>query len=208
MKRGVLLRGFLALGVIWGLVFVVTLWAEDRKATPEKVAAVIEGGEFADWSGRDGSEMSDEEKVSRRAKLDEVGEMLARLDLRERKEILGEKDLMGLFFKLSDEEKGYLVDELFSENAERLMAVFDRLRPEERQMMVERSMRMMTEGAGAEALEKLQKEDPELMKRIIKKGFTTYFKEASLETKMSMLPFMDTVGEIVRGFAKPELPGL
>jgi hypothetical protein len=71
--------------------------------------------------------------------------------------------------------------------------------------MVERSVRDMTDGKGADALARLKEEDPEILKVVIKKGFKAYYQGASADTKMSLLPFMDAVGEVVQGFAKPKV---
>ena len=40
---------------------------------------------------------------------------------------------------------------------------------------------------------------------VISKGFSSYYQDASADIKMSLLPFMDAVGEIVQGFAKPKV---
>lgn len=208
MTKGILFRGLSALGVTWGLVIWVVAWSAERKASPEKVVTAIEEGGFEDWSERGASGMPAETREARRAKIDEVVAILSELDLRERKEISGAEELLTLFSKLSGEEKVYLVDLLFSQNSRRIMNLFDRLDPKAREKMIERAMREMTEGPGAEALAKLKETDPELVDLVVKKGIKSYFMEASVETKMALLPFMDAVGEMVQGFGKPRAEGL
>ena len=88
------------------------------------------------------------------------------------------------------------------------MESFDQMDPEERERMVERSAQDMTSGKGAEALARLKEEDPEVLDLVIKKGFKAYYQGASANTKMALLPFMDAVGEVVQGFAKPGGGGL
>lgn len=203
-----MIRGLLALGVTWGLVVLVISWTGKEKATPEKVTVAIEEGGFADWSARDAAEMPAATREARRQKMAEVVGMISELDLRERKEISGAAELLSLFARLSDEEKVYLVDLLFNKNAKRMMGLFDRLGPKAREKMIERAMREMTEGEGAEALAKLKETDPELVDLVVRKGIKAYFMDASVETKMALLPFMDAVGEMVRGFGKPRAEGL
>ena len=74
--------------------------------------------------------------------------------------------------------------------------------------MVQRSVRDMTNGQGAEALARLKEEDPDVLRLVIKKGFKAYYQGASADTKMSLLPFMDAVSEVIQVFAKPGGGGL
>jgi hypothetical protein len=160
---------------------------------------------FEDWSkgGTDGySEARSDQRLKR---IDEIAETLNRLDLRQRKQLDEQGDVIEMFFRLSKKEKLHFVDLIFNENMERLMESFDEMPPEEREKMVERTVRDMTDGKGAEALARLKEEDPEILNLVIKKGFKAYYQGASADTKMSLLPFMDAVGEVVQGFAKPKV---
>lgn len=208
MNKGILLRGAVVLGLIWAIVWGVTTWSGGKKATPEKVTEMIEAGDFEDWSEADASGFSASQKKARLARLDEVGEVLNRLDLRQRKQLDEQGDLFQLFFRLSREEKLHFINITFNKSAERLMESFDQMDPEERERMVERSVQDMTSGKGAEALARLKAEDPEVLDIVIKKGFKAYYQGASANTKMALLPFMDAVGEVVKGFAKPGGGGL
>ena len=208
MNKAVLLRGAVVLGLIWAIVWGVTSWSGGKKATPEKVTEMIEEGEFEDWSEADSSGFSQARKKARLARLDNVGEVLTRLDLRQRKQLDEQGDLFNLFFRLSREEKLHFINITFNKSAERLMESFDQMPPEEREQMVQRSVRDMSSGQGAEALARLKEEDPEILNLVIKKGFKAYYQGASADTKMSLLPFMDAVGEVVQGFAKPGGGGL
>lgn len=205
MNQGTILRGVALLGTIWAIVWGVTSWSGERKATPEKVTGIIEEAEFEDWSRSDVSQYSQAQKDSRMARLNEMGEMLNQLDIRERKQLEDEGKLTELFFKLSDEEKIYFVNMTFTKSAERIMESFDGMDPEERERFVERGVRDMTEGKGAEVLARLKEENPEILSLVIKNGFKAYYQGASAETKMDLLPFMSAVGEVVQGFAKPEV---
>ncbi|MFT6379025.1 MAG: hypothetical protein ACI9NQ_001466 [Paracoccaceae bacterium] len=208
MNKGTLLRGAVVLGLIWAIVWGVTSWSGGQKATPEKVTEMIEAGDFEDWSEADSSGFSASQKKARLARLDDVGEVLSRLDLRQRKQLDEQGDLFNLFFRLSREEKLHFINLTFNKSAERLMESFDQMDPEERERMVERSAQDMTSGKGAEALARLKEEDPEVLDLVIKKGFKAYYQGASANTKMALLPFMDAVGEVVQGFAKPGGGGL
>ena len=193
------------LGLIWVVVWGITGWSGARKATPEKVSGMIGAAEFEDWSFGDMTNSSGLRSEQRLERIDEIAGTLNRLDLRQRKQLDEQGDVIEMFFRFSKKEKLHFVDLIFNENMERLMESFDEMAPEERQKMVERSVRDMTDGKGAEALARLTEEDPEILKEVISEGFKAYYQGASADTKMSLLPFMDAVGEVVQGFAKPKV---
>jgi flagellar motility protein MotE (MotC chaperone) len=205
MNMGTLLRGSILLGLIWAVVWGVTSWSGARKATPEKVSGMIGQADFEDWSVKEMISYSESRREQRIESIDEIAGTLNRLDLRQRKQLDEQGEVIEMFFRFSKEEKLRFVDLIFNENMERLMKSFDEMPSEERQKMVERSVQDMTDGKGAEALARLKEEDPEILNVVISKGFSSYYQGASADIKMSLLPFMDAVGEIVQGFAKPKV---
>ena len=208
MNKGILLRGLIVLGVVWGIVWGVTSWSGERKATPDKVEAMIDESVFEDWSSADSSSFTQAQRDQRRERMEEISDVLNRLDLRQRKQLDERGTLFDFFFKLSGEEKIQFVELTFTKSAARLMESFDEMDAKEREKMVDRSVQDMVGGKGARALERLKEEDPEVLSLVIQKGFTAYYQEASAETKMALLPFMDAVGEVVQGFAQPGRGGL
>ena len=166
---------------------------------------MIREAEFENWAVGEITSHSESRSEQRIERIDEIAGTLNRLDLRQRKELDEKGDVIDMFFRFSKEEKLHFVNLIFNENMERLMKSFDEMPPEERQKMVERSVQDMKDGKGAEALARLKEEDPEILKVVISKGFSSYYQGASADIKMSLLPFMDAVGEIVQGFAKPKV---
>lgn len=205
MNMGTMLRGSIVLGLIWAAVWGMTSWSGARKATPAKVSGLIGQASFEDWSVEEMTSYSESRKEQRIESIDEIAGTLNRLDLRQRKQLDEQGVVIEMFFRFSKEEKLHFVDLIFNENMERLMKSFDGMPSEERQKMVERSVQDMTDGKGAEALARLKDEDPEILNVVISKGFSSYYQDASADIKMSLLPFMDAVGEIVQGFAKPKV---
>ena len=203
MNKAVILRGLIVLGVVWGIVWGVTSWSGARKATPEKVEAMIEESGFDDWSNADSSQFSQADREARQERMTEISEVLNRLDLRQRKQLDESGRLFDFFFRLSGEEKFKFVEMTFTKSASRLMESFDEMDAEEREKMVERSVQDMVGGKGAQALARLKEEDPEVLKMVIQKGFKVYYQEASADTKMALVPFMDAVSEVIQGFAQP-----
>lgn len=208
MNKGTILRGLIVLGVVWGIVWGVMSWSGDRKATPDKVEAMIAESGFEDWSGGAPEALSQSEREERIVRMREISNVLNRLDLRQRKQLDEGGRVFDFFFKLSPDEKLKFVEMTFTKSAGRLMESFDEMDAKEREKMVDRSVQDMVGGKGAEALARLKEEDPEVLQLVIQKGFTAYYQEASAETKMALLPFMDAVGEVVQGFAQPGRSGL
>ena len=204
MTRKTLLTGSLALTVIWSFVWVATSWSGRRKATPQKVVEVIMEREFEDWSGEALEKFPSAKVEARRARIDKMASVVARLDIRQRKELNDQDELMSFFPKLCDEEKLYFMDSVvFDENVKQQMQVFDRLNVTVRGMMVRRSMRELDDGPAGDVMKELKAQHPEVMEEIIELGFLPYYENASLETKMKLSGVMIALGEAVQGFTKP-----
>lgn len=200
MNGNIIIRGLLVIAAVWLCVWLISDWMGDLKASPQRVERMIEEAEFEDWSNGEGS---DDEAKRRKEELERISEVFNRLDLRQRQELNEDQSTYDLFFKLSSEEKSYFVDLTFTKAAERLMSAFDEMEEEERAKMMERVIQDMTGGKGADALARIQEEDPEILMRIAEQGFKAYYQSASAETKMVMRPLMDAAGEVVQGFAPP-----
>ena len=200
MNGNILIRGLLVIAGVWLCVWLISGWMGGLKASPQRVERMIEEAEFEDWSNGEGL---GEEAKRRKGELERISEVFNRLDLRQRQELNEDQSTYGLFFKLSSEEKAYFVDLTFTKAAERLMSAFDGMAEEERAKMMERVIQDMTGGNGADALARIQEEDPEILVRIAEQGFKAYYQSASAETKMVMRPLMDAAGEVVQGFAPP-----
>lgn len=199
MRKGLLLKGAGALLLLWALVLGVSEWAAERKATADRVAIMINEANISDWQ----DDLADGDRQTRREKLDRIAKVFNRLDLRQR-ELLHEKRTGAeLFDSLGPEEKLYFLDKTLTQSMRRMMEAFDKMGRDERRDMVARSIRDLREGPGGEDFERLQEEDPELLDRIVKQGFATYYQDADADTKMDLIPLMDAFGEVIQGFSKP-----
>lgn len=201
-------QGMIALVVIWGLVFATTTWSGRNRVTPEQVADSLVVSDFADWSGKDPATMNPEERARRKAKLDELANMVLALDWRESSQILENDDYFALALRLSDEEGQQLVDRLLGEGGQDMLELFDQLDPKTRQEMVERTIRKYSSGANAEKFACLQEENPNLVRTISMRGAKWFLKESSVKTKLELVPFFNTVRESLKGFGKPDFGGL
>ncbi|MGC6427082.1 MAG: hypothetical protein ACON5H_08815 [Akkermansiaceae bacterium] len=199
MGSKVFIKGGILVASIWVLVWGVTSWAEERKATAERVSTMIDESGFDDWSSEIGSE-SDASK--RQERLEKIAKVLNRLDLRQRDRLRENRSGMKLFSRLSTEEKIYFVELTLTQSMKRMMEAFDKMPEKERERLVEKSLRDL-QGQGGDDLARLQNEDPEVIDRIVKKGLGAYYQNASAETKMDLAPLMDAFGEVLSGFARP-----
>jgi len=186
--------------LIWLCVWAGSAWFGKKKATSDKIVALIDTTDFADWSKEEGSS---EEAQRRREILENIGNSMNRLDLREREKLHESGRGMVMFRRLSGKERKYFVDLTLTESMKRMMEAFDQMDRRERQKMVERSLKTMRSGATGEDIMTLDEKDPELVNQIIEQGLKSYYQEASAETKMDLAPLMDAFNEVLQGFSGP-----
>ena len=208
MNKGILLRGTIVLGLIWAIVWGVMAWSGSQKATPQKVVELIVDGTFEDWSDEDPSGFPETRKKERLKSLDELGEVINRLDLRQFEQVEESGDVTSLSLLLSAEEKMYFADVVVFKRTAAFMNALDKMEPDERKETIDRAVKALTRGDNMEALDKLMTQNPEVIDEIANKGMRAFYQEASAETKMELSPFLDAVGKVVQGFEQPGRKGL
>ncbi len=199
MKSKMIIRGALVLLALWLLVWLGMSLAGKKKATAERLDGMVEKADFADWSQNEGSPA---EAEMRRENLQEVARVLNRMDLRQREVMREQQTGMRLFNKLSDPERAYFLDLTLTESMKRMMQAFDEMKPEERKKFVRQAMENMASGRDGDDLTNLQKENPELVDKMVSAGLSAYYQDASAETKLDLAPFMDSVSQMMQGFAR------
>jgi|TARA_B110000881_G_scaffold220164_1_gene244323 hypothetical protein len=208
MNKGILLRGTIVLGLIWAIVWGVMAWSGSQKATPQKVVELIGDGTFEDWSDEDPSGFPETRKKERLKSLDELGEVINRLDLRQFEQVEESGDVTSLSLLLSAEEKMYFADLVVFKRTAAFMNALDKMEPDERKETIDRAVKALTRGDNMEALDKLMTQNPEVIDEIANKGMRAFYQEASAETKMELSPFLNAVGKVVQGFEQPGRKGL
>jgi hypothetical protein len=208
MNKGILLRGTIVLGLIWAIVWGVMAWSGSQKATPQKVVELIGDGTFEDWSDEDPSGFPETRKKERLKSLDELGEVINRLDLRQFEQVEESGDVTSLSLLLSAEEKMYFADVVVFKRTAAFMNALDKMEPDERKETIDRAVKALTRGDNMEALDKLMTQNPEVIDEIANKGMRAFYQEASAETKMELSPFLNAVGKVVQGFEQPGRKGL
>ena len=208
MNKEILLRGTIVLGLIWAIVWGVMAWSGSQKATPQKVVEWIGDGTFEDWSDEDPSGFPETRKKERLKSLDELGEVINRLDLRQFEQVEESGDVTSLSLLLSAEEKMYFADLVVFKRTAAFMNALDKMEPDERKETIDRAVKALTRGDNMEALDKLMTQNPEVIDEIANKGMRAFYQEASAETKMELSPFLNAVGKVVQGFEQPGRKGL
>lgn len=208
MNKEILLRGTIVLGLIWAIVWGVMAWSGSQKATPQKVVELIVDGTFEDWSDEDPSGFPETRKKERLKSLDELGEVINRLDLRQFEQVEESGDVTSLSLLLSAEEKMYFADVVVFKRTAAFMNALDKMEPDERKETIDRAVKALTRGDNMEALDKLMTQNPEVIDEIANKGMRAFYQEASAETKMELSPFLNAVGKVVQGFEQPGRKGL
>ena len=196
------------LGLIWAIVWGVMAWSGSQKATPQKVVELIGDGTFEDWSDEDPSGFPETRKKERLKSLDELGEVINRLDLRQFEQVEESGDVTSLSLLLSSEEKMYFADLVVFKRTAAFMNALDKMEPDERKETIDRAVKALTRGDNMEALDKLMTQNPEVIDEIANKGMRAFYQEASAETKMELSPFLNAVGKVVQGFEQPGRKGL
>ncbi len=208
MNKGTLLRGIAVLGIVWAVVWGVMAWSGNKKATPEKVTELIEDAEFEDWSGEDPASFLSERRKARLEKLNELGDVMNRLDLRQQEQVEENGDAMSLFLRLNPEEQSHFVGLIVEKRSAAFMNALDEMKPEERKQTIDRAMKALTRGSNKGALDQLIAKNPQVIDEIVNKGMKSFYQDASAEMKMELAPFLNAVGKVVQGFEQPGREGL
>lgn len=181
-RNEILVRGLIALVVVWGVVFAVVKVAGSAKPTVEKVERFQRDNPL--------SEIEDPE--ARREHITELAGMLNRMEASEIAKFgeRGEGDSRrGFFSEMSPEEQLLFLELRVGRAFEQMMQSFNEMDREERRKIVERSLKQMREGEGAPG--DLEERDPEIVEKITEAGFRAYYSEASVETKIDLAPLME-----------------
>lgn len=185
----ILVRGVIALVVVWGVVFVISRVAGSIKPTAEKVEAFQKENPLSD--------IEDPEK--RKEHIAKVADML---NLMEASEVakLNEREegdpRRRLLEGMSGEEQLFFLERRVGRAFEQMMQSFNEMDREERKKIVERSLRRIRENRG-EQERSIEEEDPEIVEKIAEAGFKAYYSEASAETKIDLAPLMEEMQSVM-----------
>ncbi|MEM6277949.1 MAG: hypothetical protein AAF733_00620 [Verrucomicrobiota bacterium] len=176
-----LIQGVVGLLVLWGVVFTVTKVAGSMKPTVEKLDTFIEKNPLSEISNPD----------ERRVVIGEVVDLLNGMEPAEAAKLQGQgaadprRDFMG---SLSEEEQLYFLERRVGRAFQQMMISFNEMEREERQRIVERSLKRMRENSEGEPP---GRGDPRMAEKMADAGLKAYYSDASVETKIDLAPLLE-----------------
>jgi len=177
-----LLKGLVALALVWAAAWGLMRWAGAARPTPEKVMAFVSENPLS------GVEDAEE----RKRVIGELATMLNALEpseIRELEERAGDDPRRNILQDMTPEEQLFFLERRVGRAFQQMMQSFNEMERDERKRLVERSLKRMQEGRGAPA--RIEEADPEVAEKITEAGLKAYYEDASAETKLDLAPLLE-----------------
>ncbi len=182
-----------ALVLIWSGVAAIIRATESHTSSPEKVIGLVDK---MPWLN--GENISDEDRNKR---LEELIANVNMLDFEQRKQMRQNDHAKWDHFmeSLTKDERGHFLKETVEQHFKSVMKAFNQMTHEERQKIVEQSMKdMRRQEAEGRNIDRLQREDEQVFHSVVEKGLGAYYEEASSDTKMDLAPLMEQMQRRMR----------
>lgn len=183
------------LALIWGLVWGVMSLTGVFRETPEKVISYMES-----------HPLSEEEDPDKRRKIiGTLADKLNQLDHMQIGEFQGnpERDRArgeNFFREMTPDEQHFFMEKRIGKAFNQMMNAFNDMEREERQRLVERTLKRMRDDDGERVrLQRLENSDPAATEKIVNEGLRAYYQEASAETKLDLAPLMEQMQRNLQG---------
>lgn len=177
-----LVKGLVAIALVWAVAWGLMRWAGAARPTPEKIVAFVEGHPLG--------EIDDAE--DRLRIIGELADMLNGLEpaeLRELEERAAADPRREYFEGMSPEEQLFFLERRVGRAFQQMMQSFNEMEREERKRIVERSLKQMREERGGPG--RLEEADPEIAEKITQAGLKAYYEDANAETKLDLAPLLE-----------------
>ena len=184
IRNRLLVKGIASLLILWAVVFAVVKVAGSMKPTVEKLEAFAEKNPL--------SEIEDPEE--RKRVIGGIVDMLNEMEpsevalLADRNESDPRREFMR---ELSPEEQLYFLERRVARAFQQMMVSFNEMERDERQRIVERTLKRMKENTDGGPQGDLDGDDPELAGKIADAGLKAYYSDASVETKIDLAPLLE-----------------
>jgi hypothetical protein len=181
-----------ALVAVWAIVFAGYRIADRLRPTPERLTTFIQSVEWSQLAGQD-----------RREKLEKLVRLLNALDFEARREVRLGRSLEGLFAELTEEEKGWFVEQTLPTGVRQMLDAFEALPEEKRQRAVQDSVKRMREArARMRSGEPLEAPNDsvvteEMQRRMVEVGMKTFYGESSAQTKAELAPVLEEMQRLM-----------
>lgn len=181
------LRTILALAGIWIIVGAVIYFAKTSKPTPEKINAYIASHPIQATTPE-----QDREKI-----LETITRQLNRLSYDQRQQLQRSGNLARFFQNLTAEEKTQFLKKTLPQGFKQMMDAINKMTPEKRKRLVQRALEDMDkEEGGKERPPDGLSEDQR--KLIIQQGVSSFYEDASAETKLDVTPLLERMQQITQ----------
>lgn len=197
-RWNVTLKVVVVLTLVWSGVWAVRVFAQSREDTAARVARVIAGVAFADWSGRS-PQPDNPEARQREAKLREIAGLVNLLDFQQREAHRRDRSDAALFSKLSPQEKSLYMDLTVMETFRRFMKSLDRMPPQQRKQFVEQGLREFAQGGSEEDGARAKILGTAMLSNISTDSIRAYLESSNADTKLKLAPLIETVNETMQG---------
>ena len=207
--------------VVWGAGILLGVWllawaglaiAENMKVTADKVAAYMDGNDLSKLTGD-----------ARKRAIKRLAEMINALTPEERRKFRLQR--MTWFEAMTDAEKGEFIDATMPTGFKQMIAGFEQLPEEQRKRVVADSVKRMKEAReklengeldpsqmqppGSEGGNRPADLSPELQKKVITTGLSTFYGQSSAQAKAELAPLLEEMqrsmerGAAFRGQRRP-----
>ncbi len=180
--------------LIWTSVGAILRATSKHTSTPEKVHSLMGSSPWLD-----GKDVSDPE---RRKLVGQIITQVNMLDYQQRRQMREDREISRRFFdSLTKEEKARFLEETVEQHFKSVMKAFNKMAPEERRKVVDQARNEMQKNpSDGRGMEKLKAEDEKVFERVVEKGLSAYYQDASADTKMDLAPLMEEMQQRIRGF--------
>ena len=189
-RNQLLIKGLVALAIVWALAYGIVSWAGAIRPTPEKVKAFVDANPIEAL----------EDPEERKRVIGTLATMLNELEPSEVRlfEGDGENDPRRDFFKhLTPDEQFYFLEKRVGRAFQQMMQSFNDMERGERKQIVERSLKRMQEQNGGPG--RIEEADPAVAEKITEAGLKSYYEDASAETKIDLAPLLEEIQRSMTG---------
>ena len=193
MQRSVIVKAGVALAVLWCVVLAVAKIAGDQRVTPESVLEFAKDN-ILDPPPENGEP---EDAEARREVIREYADRVNRLSWKQRRELreMGDdNDRPGrkFFENLTKSEQHYAIELTVDAHFKSVMEAFNEMETGERKKLIVKITKdMRANDQGRRDLERLEKEDEEILDKVINSGMRAYYQEADADVKLDLAPLME-----------------
>ena len=173
----------LLLALVWGMIGGAIWIVRKNRATPERIA------EFVGANTLDGKAPADRAKL-----IEEVAKRVNSLEYEQRQEMHKHRMLAPLLASMNADEKAGYFALVLPKGFKQMNENLNKMERGKRQRVIEKATRELQERGG----DLLPGLDAALAKQVIEHGLKSFYSDASIETKMDALPFIEALEQTVK----------